>query len=81
MRRFYSQQQIERRELLILAYMIGANVREINELLNLYGHSPLYCKKREDAIWKFLLDRHLDTATIIEEIFLQNVDEDIKESE
>lgn len=67
--------QMGRKEVLILAYIIGANSKESNVLLTLQGHPPLYCKRREDAIWKFALDQHWDSATVINMIFLQNVDE------
>ena len=65
---------IARKELLIFAYIIGANVEESNELLRLSGHTPLYVKRREDAIWYFALKHRLDCASIVEKTFLQNVD-------
>ena len=64
-----------RKEALILAYIIGANAEESDDLLKLLGHPPLYVKCREDAIWKFVLNHRLDSKSIIDEIFLQNVDE------
>jgi hypothetical protein len=66
-----------RKEALILAYVIGANAEEGNKLLCLLGHPPLYVKRREDAIWKFALNNRWDSKSIIDEIFLQNVDEKI----
>lgn len=66
---------IGRKEMLIIAYLIGANADEGNELLRLLGHPPLYVKRREDAIWRFALNHRLDGVSIINEIFPQNVDE------
>ncbi len=67
--------RIGRREILIVAYLIGADANESNELLRLLGHPPLYVKRREDAIWRFALNHRLDSASVINEIFPQNVDE------
>lgn len=64
-----------RKELLIISYLIGANSQESNLLLEQCGHKPLYVKKREDAIWTYALDHHMNSASIIEEIFPQNADE------
>lgn len=75
LRAISSKSTISRKELLIFAYTIGANVAESNELLRLSGHPPLYVKRKEDSIWYFALKHRLDCASIIEEIFLQNVDE------
>ena len=65
---------IGRKEVLIFAYAIGATVDESNELLHMLGHPPLYVKRREDAIWSFALQKRLDSKTIIDMIFPQNVD-------
>ena len=64
-----------RKEVLIISYLIGADSTESNELLKLSGHRPLYVKIREDAIWKFALDNHWSSKLIIEEIFLQNMED------
>ena len=69
------RKNIGRKEILIIAYLIGANADEGNELLQLLGHPPLYVKRREDAIWRFALNHRLDCVSIINEIFPQNVDE------
>ena len=69
------RKNIGRKELLIIAYLIGATVAESNELLRLAGHPTLYVKRREDAIWRFMLNHQLDSRSIINEIFPQNVDE------
>lgn len=76
----FGRNWIGRKEVLIMAYLIGADVNESNKLLSLMGHPSLYCKKREDAIWMFALDQHRDSATVINEIFLQNVDDKNKEN-
>ena len=65
---------IGRKEILIIAYLIGADAEEGNELLRLLGYPPLYVKRREDAIWRFALNHRLDGVSIINEIFPQNVD-------
>lgn len=69
------REYVGRKEILILAYLIGADSKESNELLRLTGHPLLYVKRREDAIWKFVLDHRVDSQTVINEIFLQNMDE------
>lgn len=69
-----------RKELLILAYLIGADADESNVLLRLLGYPPLYVNRREDAIWRFMLNHHLDSASVIREIFPQNVDEKNEEN-
>ena len=66
---------IGRKEMLIIAYLIGANAEESDKLLQTLEYPPLYVKKREDAIWRFVLNHHLDSASVINEIFPQNVDE------
>lgn len=71
---------IGRKEILVVAYLIGADADESNELLQLLGHPPLYVKRREDAIWRFALNHRLDGTSIIDEIFPQNVDEIDKEN-
>ena len=67
--------QIGRKEVLIIAYLIGATADESNELLRMLGHSPLYVKRREDAIWRYMLNHRMDSRSIINEIFPQNVDD------
>lgn len=67
---------ITRRELLMMAYMLGANADETNGLLKAKNFPPLYVKRREDAVWKFALDKRMDTAAIFNEIFSQNADAD-----
>lgn len=69
-----------RKEVLILAYLLGADVEESNRLLQMLGHSPLYAKRREDAIWLYALTHRLDCISVIDEIFLQNADENIIET-
>ena len=66
---------IGRKEILIIAYLIGATADESNELLRILGHPTLYVKRREDAIWRFMLNHQLDSKSIINEIFPQNVDD------
>ena len=66
---------IGRKEVLIIAYLIGATADESDELLHTLGYPPLYVKKREDAIWRFMLNHRVDSISIINEIFPQNVDE------
>lgn len=73
--RFQSRTDIGRKEALIFLYIIGATAEESDELLRLLGYPLLYVKRREDAIWKFALKKRLDSKTIIDMIFLQNVDE------
>lgn len=70
-----SQECIGRKEILIIAYLIGANAEESNDLLRMLGYPPLYVKRREDAIWRFVLNHHMDSVSVIGEIFPQNVDE------
>lgn len=69
------REKIGRKEALIMAYMIGADAEESNELLRLLNHLPLYAKRREDAIWRFMLNNRKDSTSIIDEIFPQNADE------
>ena len=64
-----------RKEILIVAYLIGANSIESNTLLSLTGHRPLYAKKREDAIWIYALDNHWKSADVIAEMFPRIADE------
>lgn len=71
----FQRNHIGRKEILIIAYLIGANAAEGDELLRLLGYPPLYAKRREDAIWRFALNHRLDGVSIINEIFPQNVDE------
>ena len=71
----FQRKYISRKEVLIIAYLIGATAEESNELLRILGHPPLYVKRREDAIWRFMLNHRLDSKSIINEIFPQNVDE------
>ena len=66
---------IGRKEILIIAYLIGATADESNELLRILGHPLLYVKRREDAIWRFMLNHQLDSKSIVNEIFPQNVDD------
>ncbi len=66
---------IGRIELLIISYLTGITAEEINMLLRESGHPPLYVKRREDAIWRFMLNHRPDSAAIIEEIFPQKEDE------
>lgn len=70
-----TKRDITRREILILAYMIGANSKEADRLLRAKNFSPLYVKTREDAVWKFALDNRKDLSEIMEKIFPQNVNE------
>ena len=60
-----------RRELLLFLYIIGANSEESDILLQICGYEKLYVKNREDAIWKFSLDKRTDCNTIINKIFPQ----------
>lgn len=64
-----------RKEALILAYLLGADVDESNRLLQMLGHPSLYARRREDAIWLYALAHRLDCTSIMEEIFLQNADD------
>ena len=73
--RFQSRMDIGRKEALVFLYIIGATADESNALLHLLGYPLLDVKRREDAIWKFALKKRLDSKTIIDMIFLQNVDE------
>ena len=66
---------VGRKEMLTLAYIIGADSEEGDELLRLSGHPALYVKSREDAIWKFALDHQMDGRTVMDEIFRQNMGE------
>lgn len=68
------KQTLNRKEVLMLAYIIGANGEETDELLKYMGHHTLYVKRREDAIWKFALRHRMDIVTIINRIYLQAVD-------
>lgn len=70
-----SKQEMSKRELLMLAYSIGATAEEANEMLTLKGINPIYEKNREDAIWKFALKMRMDLSAVVEKIFPQNVDE------
>ena len=72
--------RIGRKEILILSYLIGATIEESNNLLYSAGYSPLYAKRREDAIWLFALSHQLDCASIFSEIFPQNVDASIEKT-
>lgn len=69
------REHIGRIEMLTIAYLIGATAEESNELLRIIGHPTLYVKKREDAIWRFMLNHRLDSHSIIELIFPQKEDE------
>ena len=69
------KEKMSKRELLILAYLIGADVKETNTLLQLNGYGRLYVKKREDAIWRFAIKNRMDVTTVIEKIFPQDEDE------
>lgn len=69
-----AKENIGRKEILIFSYIIGASSKESNELLKLLDYPVLYAKNREDMIWIYALDNHVDSASIIKEIFLQNVD-------
>lgn len=73
--RFQNRTDIGRREILIFSYIVGATADESNALLRLLGYPPLYAKRREDGIWMFAFKKRLDSKTIIDKIFLQNVDE------
>ena len=67
--------RIGRKEVLIVAYLIGATADESNELLRILGYPTLYAKRKEDAIWRYMLNHRVDIKSIIDEIFPQNVDE------
>lgn len=69
------ESEMSRRSIIMLAYSIGANEEETNELLKIKGYECLYVKRREDAIWKFALKMRMDLAEIMEIIFPQNVAE------
>ena len=71
---FTARNDIGRKETLILAYLIGADSKEANNLLRILGHPTLYVKCREDAMWKYILDRHMDSASLIESIFQQTAE-------
>lgn len=70
-----SNPECTRREVIMLAYSIGANESETNELLRIKGYKGLYAKQREDAVWKFALKIRLDLLGIINKIFPQDVNE------
>ena len=70
--------KFERREILILSYVIGLNAEEGNVLLSLAGEQPLYVKHREDAVWRYALNNRKDCNSIIREIFPENTDENHK---
>lgn len=69
-----SEPEMSRRAIVMLAYSIGANGNETNELLKIKGYESLYVKRREDAIWKFALKMRMDLNEIIEKIFSQDVE-------
>ena len=69
-----SEPNMSRRQIVMLAYSIGADENETNKLLNIKGYDNLYSKNREDAIWKFALRMRTDLTGIIERIFTQDVD-------
>lgn len=60
---------LSRRHILILAYIIGATEEECNKLLETKGYSKLYVKKREDAIWTYALNNHVDSETVVKKYF------------
>ena len=66
-----------RKEVLLLAYCIGADSNECDQLLKMQGYAPLYVKRREDAVWKFAMDRHSDSKKIFQKIFPLNVDDNV----
>lgn len=71
----FQRDYIGRKEMLIIAYLIGVTAEESDVLLCMLGHPTLYAKKREDAIWRFALNHRLDSMSIFNEIFPKNVDE------
>lgn len=70
-----SSLKMSRRELLTLAYFIGAEIEEANKMLEINNYSPLYIRRREDVIWKFMLKNRKDANFIIDEILFQNAKE------
>lgn len=60
---------MNRRETLMLAYSIGADVDETNTLLKINGHEPLYVKNYEDAVWRYFLSSNTDLMEIMEKVF------------
>ncbi len=60
---------MNRREVLMLAYSIGADVDETNTLLKINGYATLYVKKYEDAVWRYFLNSNTDLTEIMEKVF------------
>ncbi len=71
----YRRDEFGRKELLIMAYVIGASIEETNEILCAFSYPKLYAKRREDAIWIYALNHHYDCKSILEETFRQNMDD------
>lgn len=69
-----SKENFNRRELLMIAYSIGATVDETNELLTSFGYSVLYAKNWEDAIWRFVIGKRMDLSSVYGHIFPQRED-------
>ena len=60
---------ISRREILIMAYMIGATAQETDDLLESKNYKKLYARNYEDAIWMFAIDKRKDLTEIFDIIF------------
>lgn len=69
------KKHFERREILILSYVIGLSPEEADILLRMSDHCPLYVKRREDAVWRYALNNRMDCNSIIQEIFPENADD------
>lgn len=68
-----------RREILILAYVLGLNAAEADVLLTMADYPKLYVKRYEDGVWRFALNNRRDCNSIIEKIFPEKAD-DISET-
>lgn len=64
-----SKDELSRREILVLAYCLGANIEETNQFLSIMGYQPLYVKIWEDAVWRFAIMERKDLNYFINNVF------------
>ena len=61
---FNKNMEIDRNEIIVLAYLLGADIEETDVILESQGFKPLYVKNWDDAIWRFFIRKRTDLMSI-----------------
>ena len=49
-----------REQLIARAYLHGLELNYLDRLLGVNGYGKLYVRKKSDAIWKYIIQHHVD---------------------